>query len=477
MGIFKQAGSDFYYLKFEKDGRQYKRSTGCTDLRKAKAWDTQERRRAIVNEASEEAEAEAERSAAETEAAIAASKRFDFKRALTYYLGLSQSRGEKQEGQISNYWLDFAAWSEKQGIKTLDQVSKGHAAAYLAMLTKSGRFGESRIGKGSQAVSARTRNAYHINLKAIFAAAMEPAEITKNPFDLPKVANDSEERDAFEIEELRAILDAVQDSTPLRALVVIAACTGLRTGDACLLEWTEVDLRDPVGFIRKKTSKTGKAVSIPIMPPLRRLLEEMKKNPPELPPFRQWTEVGQPKKTDRTAEEIAALKLFVCPPLADQYQRNPSKLSRDFGDVLEKLGIAKEKKVAGRSRVHVFKDLHSLRHTFVYLAAEAGIPLAVVQGIVGHASQRMTEHYANHATDKAKAEAMKKLPDFFSAAATEKKKTVEVVIEAEVGPPSEADTHTAKKWLSKALKSQDLKEVHRLIEQALAILTPKSPKT
>jgi hypothetical protein len=103
MGIFKRAGSDFYYLKFEKNGKQYLRSTECTDQRKAKAWDTPERRRAIVNEAGEDAEAESKRIAADEAAAIAAAKRFDFERALSYYLGLSQSRGEKQEGQISNY--------------------------------------------------------------------------------------------------------------------------------------------------------------------------------------------------------------------------------------------------------------------------------------------------------------------------------------------------------------------------------------
>ena len=91
MGIFKQAGSDFYYLKFEKNGKQYWRSTECTDLRKAKAWDSAERRRAIVNEASEQAEADAERNAADRASQQAAAKRFDYNRALTYYPGFHTS--------------------------------------------------------------------------------------------------------------------------------------------------------------------------------------------------------------------------------------------------------------------------------------------------------------------------------------------------------------------------------------------------
>lgn len=101
--------------------------------------------------------------------------------------------------------------------------------------------------------------------------------------------------------------------------------------------------------------------------------------------------------------------------MSNQYQRNPTKISRDFANTLDRLGIARERAIAGRSRPHVFKDLHSFRHTFVYLAAEAGMPLPLVQAIVGHSSQQMTERYARHATDKAKIKHMQRLPDFLGA--------------------------------------------------------------
>jgi integrase len=48
------------------------------------------------------------------------------------------------------------------------------------------------------------------------------------------------------------------------------------------------------------------------------------------------------------------------------------------------------------------KSFHALRHTFVYMAAEAQVPLPIIVSIVGHASPRMTEHYAAHATLEAK---------------------------------------------------------------------------
>ena len=37
---------------------------------------------------------------------------------------------------------------------------------------------------------------------------------------------------------------------------------------------------------------------------------------------------------------------------------------------------------------------HSFRHTFVSICAMAGVPFSIVQAIVGHTNQRMTEEYA-----------------------------------------------------------------------------------
>ena len=47
----------------------------------------------------------------------------------------------------------------------------------------------------------------------------------------------------------------------------------------------------------------------------------------------------------------------------------------------------------GRTRKSVVASFHSLRHTFVSLSANAGVPLPVVQSIVGHCSTAMTRHY------------------------------------------------------------------------------------
>ena len=55
--------------------------------------------------------------------------------------------------------------------------------------------------------------------------------------------------------------------------------------------------------------------------------------------------------------------------------------------------------VDGRSRLATEASFHSLRHTFVSLAANAGVPLTIVQSIVGHTSIAMTRHYYHEYED------------------------------------------------------------------------------
>jgi integrase len=484
-----------YWHKVKVNGREVCSSTKCTTEREAREW--------VKANVLPIATARTDDEVHERVRAVKLSAaRVTFSDALAIYQRTPHKRSAdaKRAASIVSYWGDFSEWAEAQGLSHLAQITKDHAASYLARLSESGRFREARPGLAPTPVSADTRN---LTLKAVADSSLDAAALKLNPFDLPKVKKDTEERDAFTIEELRAILEAVEDRPKLRALVIIAACTGLRTGDACLLQWEEVDLRGPVGFLRKKTSKTGKTVSVPIMPKLRQLLEELRATDQTTADTHRKAPIGQGNlylrgKTywhkikihgKETRQSTGCTKLndaeawrqarypaneareiiktdnlsFVCPALASQYIDNPSKISRDFSAVLDRLGIEREKKVAGRSRPHVFKDLHSFRHSFVYLAAESGIPLAVVQGIVGHASQRMTELYANHATDKAKMEAVKRLPDFFGTATD----ADEEAIDAEIIPPAEVKAKEAAAMLRKAIKGKDWEAV----KQALKHLT------
>jgi hypothetical protein len=57
---------------------------------------------------------------------------------------------------------------------------------------------------------------------------------------------------------------------------------------------------------------------------------------------------------------------------------------------------------------------HSLRHTFVSMAGNAGVPLSIVQRIVGHTKPSMTGRYF-HESDAALSGVVAALPDVVTA--------------------------------------------------------------
>ena len=306
-----------------------------------------------------------------------------------------------QQQQINqSQWNDFVAFMHETypAVEQLDGVSRTHAEAYIRQLRENGRYLRKityqRAYQGKTVVhsydaqsrlSGRTINAFHKTLKSVFAKLQEEAGILYNPFEFDMMDNDSESRDAFTPAELKLIGDNLDPF--VRPLFVIGICTGLSEGDICTLRWN--DIRDERWIVRKRR-KTGAALEIPILPPLASFLNEQK--------------------------SISAAGEYVLPEHAAMYQNNPSGISYRVKSFLEGLGIQTTRTARNRSRASSVKDVHSLRHTFAYLAGCYQIPLPVVQSILGHMSPEMTKHYQAHADREAKEKYLAKMPDFIGHA-------------------------------------------------------------
>ncbi len=306
-----------------------------------------------------------------------------------------------QQQQINqSQWNDFVAFMHETypAVEQLDCVSRAHAEAYIRQLRESGRhvrkitYQRDYQGKSvthsydaQSLLSGRTVNAFHKTLKSIFAKLQEDAGILYNPFDFDMMDNDSESRDAFTPAELKSIGDHLDPF--VRPLFVIGICTGLSEGDICTLRWD--DIRDERWIVRKRR-KTGAALEIPILPPLASFLQEQ-------------------KSSSFDSE-------YVLPDHAAMYQTNPSGISYRVKSFLEGLGIQTTRTGRNRGRATSVKDVHSLRHTFAYLAGCYQIPLPVVQSILGHMSPEMTKHYQAHADREAKEKYLAQMPDFIGHA-------------------------------------------------------------
>lgn len=269
---------------------------------------------------------------------------------------------------------DWSAWMarERPRRELLREVAVEDAAAFLDALRGRGRGG-------------KTSNDY----RGLLAQAWDwhaGGAAADNPFRATRpVPRGGVERRPLSAEELRALLDAAAERGPdWRRLLLVGLYTGLRLGDALALDWSAVDLAG--GWISTRPHKTARTTGVRVRVPLApALAEELARTPP------------------------AKRRGPVCAAAAEYARTHAAGAQEPLEAIWRAAGIrAREENAQGR-RVSV-AGFHALRHTFVSMSADAGVPLAVVQAIVGHAGEAMTRRYY-HAGDAALRAAAEALPD------------------------------------------------------------------
>lgn len=266
----------------------------------------------------------------------------------------------------------------------LSDIKEHDAELYISFLREHGRF-KKNTGAESEQLSPQTLNRHLEELKSIFSVLSKRAGIIENPFACIQAIDESgsEEagREAFTEDEIEVILSKADQF--MLPIFKIGLFTAFREGDIATFRWSDI-LWDRQ-IIRRKLLKTGVVVEVPIMAPLAEFLKE----------------------------QFGRHEEYVLPEHAEMYQKNPSGISYRVKKFLEEeCGIVTTKRIEGRSRAASIKDVHSLRHTFCYFAGVAGIPLVIVQSIVGHMTPEMTAHYMAHADIKTKRDMMNLMPNF-----------------------------------------------------------------
>ena len=90
---------------------------------------------------------------------------------------------------------------------------------------------------------------------------------------------------------------------------------------------------------------------------------------------------------------------YVLKAISEYYTRAKWRVGYELGHIFQAAGIATSVQIEGRRTKTPEATFHSLRHTFVSFAANAGVPLHIVQSIVGHESTAMTRHYYHENID------------------------------------------------------------------------------
>lgn len=279
-------------------------------------------------------------------------------------------------------WKSFAQWMLRVHPEVSDicEVTRRMADEYL------GDFQLEHAGV--------TCNLRVCNLREMFRFMLEGSDAeTANPWNGVRLcARDGYTRRELSLDEVRRLLVASESyGREWRMLFSIAIYTGMRLGDCCCLTWDAVNLASSIiQIVPRKTRRylSGRPVTIPLHPELSALLNEM---PPE----------------SRSG--------FVMRSIAHDFTTRRWNVSRKLDRIFERANIATSVMLEGRSRRTPSATFHSLRHTFVSIAVNAGIPLATVQSIVGHTSTAMTRHYY-HPSEVALRQAVNAIPPIMTTA-------------------------------------------------------------
>lgn len=243
------------------------------------------------------------------------------------------------------------------GEKRLPDVSPADLSSLLLEIQAKGK---------SHATAVKVYTILHVMFKMAYLAD----EIPRNPMD--KVSRPTPRKDeiraaeaqALTVDGLRAVLEALE-AEPLkwRALVHLMIDTGMRRGEACGLQWADVDLESQVVTIRRNlcytpqkgvyvdTPKSGKVRDVDIGPETAALLEALRG---------QSEGAGYVFTREGSAEPM-----------------HPQSPTRYLKKLSAKCGVP---------------DLHphKLRHTFASIAITAGADVASVSEALGHSDKAVT---------------------------------------------------------------------------------------
>ena len=281
-------------------------------------------------------------------------------------------------------WRHFAVWVRKFHPDVLRpcEVTRSMVEEYVADF----RSGHAPV----------TCNLRICTLCEIFRFMFEgSAAAFANPWSgVRPYARDGYTRRELSLDEVRRLLVASESyGREWRMLFSIAIYTGMRLGDCCCLTWDAVNLASSIIQIVPQKTRcylAGRPVTIPLHPELASLLAEM---------------------------PLESRGGFVLRSIAQAFTTHRWNVSRRLGSIFHKAGIKTSVMLEGRTRRTPSATFHSLRHTFVSIAANAGVPLATVQSIVGHTSTAMTRHYY-HPSEEALRQAVNAIPSIMTSVKT-----------------------------------------------------------
>lgn len=298
--------------------------------------------------------------------------------------------------QYAYQWQRFEKWitANHPEAVTLRDVTEDHAAAYAGDLQAAG-------------LSGATVNKHIALLKLVFRILKKQAGLTLDPWEGMRPAKHRPQgRRELSTVELRRVCESATGE--MRLLLALGIYTGMRLADCATLRRDAIDAAQGVIMVTPvKTSHTsGKQVRVPIHATLREMLKDTPAAGEYVLPETASTYDGRRDTiTDRVQRHFWANGI-------DCHARGTGQqIERDAAGNPLRDAAGRVRMVATGKRAVVSVGFHSLRHSFVSLCRAGGVPLSVVESLVGHSNPNMTRLYTHTSGGEAD-KAVKSLPSF-----------------------------------------------------------------
>lgn len=378
--LYTRAGSSVWWVKWQSGKKQFYQTTGETSKPKARQKADQ-----ILDpfKAQEEADTLAtvvarmkkEESVAQKTAEITNRiklsevwRRFPYDRSQPRRArGQVRALSPMNIAQNKRDWEQFVDWMAEhhETAKAMQDVTPAIAQSYSDYLYN------------RKKVTAGRHNKLITTCNVMYRLAKIPspfAEVTK--YELPKEA---EHREPFTVEQVQKLIGVAEGE--MRGLLAVLYFTGLRAGDAVQLQHknrvvVQKNGSAPVRKIFLKTAKTGADINIIEHPLLTKVLAEISGDSGKGPLF---------------------------PELAAAYQRDPHLIIKRFNRLMTRAfgkDFDRTEKRTGSGVLAIARfGMHSFRHSLATHCATAGVPIAIVQKWLGHASSMITRAYQHVGTE------------------------------------------------------------------------------
>jgi len=266
-----------------------------------------------------------------------------------YLVEKAQKRSLKEDEKL------FKTIIPALGDRRLDQITVAEIEEYKTNRLQAGLAGAT-VNRGLSL------------LKHLFNIAIRKGYLDKNPVKDVKFCREASWRHKYILSgpEIQKLLEAA--APHLRPILIVAFGTGLRKGDILNLRWDNLDFDSHL--IHLMMQKTEEPIEIPMLPIVEDTLQRL--------------------KAEREATMGAGDTLFPFVFMSTRRGRRSNEYSQ-FVDIKTSFHAAlRRADLDGRGY-----RFHDIRRTFASMLSNSGVPLLIIQRLLGHRSVKTTERYLN----------------------------------------------------------------------------------